>query len=80
MAMIDKVDLRVPGQTPYSPEFQRLYQDLRNDPKGPFRFSQYYLAVADLRPYGYQALLHTHSRLDKEGNHKLELIDTGLLS
>jgi hypothetical protein len=77
--MIDKVDLRVPGYVPYSPSFSLLYQELRNDPKGPFRPSQHYSASADLRKYGHPAILHTHCTRDKKGNHKLELLDTGVM-
>jgi len=77
--MIDKLDIRVPGQTFYSPTFDPLYAELRNDPKGPFRSSRHYLAVADLRPFGYDAILHTHGRFGK-GDHKVELMDTGIRS
>ena len=77
--MIDKLDLRVPRLAGFSAEFQRLYQDLRNDPKGPFKPSKHYTAVADLRRYGYPCVLHTFCNSDKEGNHKLEVIDAGLL-
>ena len=77
--MIDKVDLRVPGYVDYTPEFSALYQELRNDPKGPFRTSQHYLASADLRKFGHPVILHTHCTRDKKGNHKLELLDTGVM-
>jgi len=77
--MIDKVELRVPGFTAYSPQFSKLYQEIRNDPNGPFRPTAHYLASADLRSYGYPAVLHTHNIHDKQGNHKLELIETGRL-
>jgi hypothetical protein len=75
--MIDKLDTRVPGRTPYTYEFSKVYVDLRRDPKGPFRAAQHYSAVADLRPYGYEAILHTHCKHGK-GDHKIELIDTGI--
>jgi hypothetical protein len=78
--MIDKVELRVQGFTPYSPEFSRLYQEIRNDPRGPFRPSRHYIASGDLRKYGHPAILHTHSLHDKHGNHKLELIETGKMT
>ena len=78
--MIDKVELRVPGFTPYSPQFGKLYQEIRNDPKGPFRQTQHYLASADLRPYGFSAILHTHNIHGKHSNHKLELIETGKMN
>jgi hypothetical protein len=78
--VIDKVELRVPGFTPYSSGFSKLYQEIRNDPRGPFRASAHYLAVADLRPYGYCALLHTHNLHGADGSHKLELLETGKLA
>lgn len=75
--MIDKVDLRVPEYEPYTGKFSALYREIRNDPKGPFRPSQHYLASADLRKYGYPVILHTHCTRNKNGGHKLELLDTG---
>ena len=78
--MIDKVDLRVPAYAPYAREFGALYQDIRNDPKGPFRPSRHYSASADLRKHGYPVVLHTHCTRDKRGNHKLELLDTGVMT
>jgi hypothetical protein len=75
--MIDKVELRVPHFVPYSRDFGHLYQELRNDPKGPFKRSMHYLSVADLRDYGHPVILHTHNIHDKKGNFKLELIETG---
>jgi hypothetical protein len=75
--MIDKVELRVPHFVPYTGDFSQLYRELRNDPKGPFKHSAHYLAVADLRDYGYPVILHTHNVHDKCGNFKLELIETG---
>jgi hypothetical protein len=77
--MIEKLDLRVPELAGFAAEFQRLYRDLRNDPKGPFKPSKHYTAVADLRRYGYPCVLHTFSNSDKEGNHKPEVIDAGML-
>ena len=49
MAMIDKLDIRVPGPVDYTPEFSELYAELRNDPKGPFHASRYYLGAAPKR-------------------------------
>jgi len=78
--MIDKVELRVPGFVPYTSEFSALYREIRNDTKGPFKPSRFYVASGDLRPYGYSAILHTHSLYDKDGNHKIELLDTGTMT
>lgn len=74
--MIDKLDIRVPAPVPYTREFSAIYVDLRNDPKGPFHAAQHYEAVADLRNYGYEAILHTHCKHGR-GDHKIELIDAG---
>lgn len=80
--MIDKVEVRVPAKAQFSPTFQKLYCEISRDPKiNPFRSSQHYLRVGDLRPFDYQAILHMHCIRDKkQGNHKLELLDTGQMS
>jgi hypothetical protein len=76
--VVDKADLRVPAHTPFSGGFQRLYSDLAANPKlRAFKSTPYYSSVADLRPFGYEAILHMHCLRDREGNHKLELVDTG---
>jgi hypothetical protein len=79
LLVIDKLDLRVPGAARYTSRFEHLYVEIRNDPKGPFHSSRHYLAAGDLRPYGYDAILHTHCRHGR-GDHKVELIDTGCRS
>jgi hypothetical protein len=75
--MIDKLELRVPHFVPYCSDFSHFYRELRNDPKGPFKPSAHYLAVADLRKHGHPVILHTHNVHDEHGNFKLELIETG---
>ena len=76
--MIDKLELRVPSRTVYTDEFGKLYSELRHgNEKDPFHSARHYVAVADLRPYGYELVLHTHCKHGKEGNHKLELVETG---
>ena len=74
--MIDKLEVRVPAQTEYSSDFQKLYSTVRQSKRDPFVRSSHYLAVGDLRPFGYEAILHAHC-VHGLGNHKLELIDTG---
>lgn len=55
-----------------------MYADARRGTgKDPFRSSQHYTAVADLRPYGYDAILHLHNKHGKAADHKLELLETG---
>jgi hypothetical protein len=81
--MIDKLEIRIPTGTRLMPEVESLFF------KVPGRPSRHYLRVHDLRPYGYNAILH-HTCLHGKpaeigqqgprGNHKLELIDTGMMS
>jgi hypothetical protein len=78
--MIDKVDVRVPSDAPYSRNFSALYKEIRSDPKGPFRPGRHYLASADLREYGHSVILHTHCLHGKRGDHKLELLDAGTMA
>ncbi len=78
--MIDKLEIRVPRDTAFHPAFNRLYREIRYPDADPFHRSRYYEAVADLRPYGYDAMLHLWCRWGKDGNHKLELVDTGRMT
>jgi hypothetical protein len=76
--MIDKLEIRIPAQAPFSKGFGSLYCEIRNNPKvNPFHSSRHYLSTGDLRAFGYQAILHMSCLRDKLGNHKLELLDTG---
>jgi hypothetical protein len=77
--MIDKFDLRIPRLTPFAPGFSSEYAELRNDPKGPFRESQHYSAVASLQAYGRDVMLHTFCK-HGNGDHKLEVLDAGTKS
>jgi hypothetical protein len=77
-SVIDKLELRVPSRAVYTPEFGNLYSEIRTgEGKDPFHATRHYVAVADLRPYGYDVVLHAHCKHGKEGNHKLELMETG---
>ncbi|HWR35889.1 MAG TPA: hypothetical protein VN622_08490 [Clostridia bacterium] len=79
--MIDKLDVRIPSDAPFHPEFNRLYSDLRYEPdKDPFRRTKHYELVGDLREYGHDAILHMSCKWGKRGDHKLELVDTGVMS
>jgi hypothetical protein len=79
--MIDKLDLRIPRKTPFTPEFQEAYRDAAS--KGLLRPSQYYAQTGDFRPYGYEVRLHMFASFGQRCNskrshdHKLELYDTG---
>jgi hypothetical protein len=77
--MIDKLELRVPFRTPYSPEFQSLRREIRHTAADPFRPSKLYIATGDLRPFGYPFILHSEARYG-DHNHKLEFIDSAQLS
>ena len=69
--MIDKIELRLPPQTDFSP---RVTAQLRKF--GAARPSQHYSGVLDLRPHGFDAILHYRKRRD-DHTHKLELFETG---
>ncbi len=76
--VIDKLEVRIPARTPYTRAFASLYSELRANPKkDPFHSSRYYGAVADLRPYGIETILHAHCKFGKDGDHKIELLETG---
>ena len=76
--VIDKLELRVSSRASYTAEFGTLYSELRTGQgKDPFHATRHYVAVADLRPYGFDAVLHAHCKHGKYGDHKLELLETG---
>jgi hypothetical protein len=77
--VIDKLCLRVPHNTPFTSEFQKLYAELRGS-GAAFRPSKHYDLVGDLRPFGYQAVLHLYCRRDKAGALKIELVECGRMS
>lgn len=43
----------------------------------PFHAAQQYEYAADLREYGHRVRLSLYNRRDKQGNHKLEILDAG---
>lgn len=76
--MIDKLDLRIPQNAPFNREFGKLCADLRNYPQhDPFRAGKHYRMVGDMRPFGYEAIVHLCCKHGKVANHKLELLETG---
>ena len=77
--MIDKVELRVPFGTPYTPEFQTLRREIRHTAADPFRPSKLYVNSGDLRRFGYPFILHSEARYG-DHDHKLEFIDSAQLS
>lgn len=79
--MIDNLDVRVPPDAPYHPDFSRLYSRIHHDSSNsPFRRSRHYLLVGDLRPYGYDVILNLHCLRGRLGYHKVELLDTGRMT
>lgn len=44
---------------------------------GVFRQSKHYARMADLRPFGIEAILHERCHMTKKPNHKLEILETG---
>ena len=77
--VIDKVEIRVPSAVLFTRNFGHLYSEFSRDSR-VFRPAQHYARSGDLRPLGYQAILHVHCVHGRAGDHKLELIDTGEMS
>jgi hypothetical protein len=76
--MIDKLEVRVPRATQFRRQFGELYSELCSLPKSPFaKRGRDYQKSGDLRAYGYDLILHVHCIHGKNGDHKVELIDTG---
>jgi hypothetical protein len=76
-AMIDKADLRVERNVPFTREFQEVYEASQRGEKRPWGSSQYFASTADLRGFGYDVRLHMYSTLTPEPIHKLEIYDAG---
>lgn len=73
---IDKLEVMVPAHAPFTGDFEYIHRELRREPEfGPFRPSRHYRAVANLQPFGYDAILHLEQK--RFGGHKLELLETG---
>ena len=78
---IDKLDLRIPQKTQFTPEFQEVYSHAAS--RALFKPSNYYTKTADFRTYGYEARLHMYSAYGRKFNnkvlhdHKLELYGVG---
>ena len=75
--MIDKLDIRIPRKASFTPSFQRKYTALQAMPKGPFRPAKFYEYAGDLREFGHHVRLNLYCRMEKAGNHKIELLDVG---
>jgi len=76
--MIDKLEIRVPHDTPLGPDLAAIQHDLRRGfPTAGFRPTQHYALSGDLRPFGIQAIAHLNCKHGDRRDHKLELLDTG---
>jgi len=74
--LIDKLDLRIPGQVPFTPQFAEVYtSESRNEKR--WRKSNHYVRVASFEDCGYEMLLHMGCTVTKEPLHKLEILRTG---
>jgi len=80
--MIDKLELRLPRLTLFCPLVREFIAESRYFPNSSRTMgSGRYEWVTDLRPIGIDALLHLSLKRKEndphEGEHKLELLDTG---
>ena len=48
--------------------------------RGPIRPSKFYEYAGDLREFGHNVRVNLYCRMEKAGNHKLELLDVGEMS
>jgi hypothetical protein len=75
--VIDKADLRVARNVPFTREFQEVYEASQRGERRPWASSRYFASTADLRAFGYDVRLHMYSTLTPEPIHKLEIYDAG---
>lgn len=75
--VIDKADLRVARNVPFTRGFHEVYEASQRGERSPWSRSQYFASTADLRAFGYDARLHMYSTLTPEPIHKLEIYDAG---
>ena len=74
--MIDKIEAMVERGTDFRGELNELRRGSPWDPYSPIlRPSKFYKGVADLRPLGFDAILHIDQK--RYGTHKVELLETG---
>lgn len=74
--MIDKIEAMVERNSSFRGDVSELYRQVRSNPDfGGARRSKFYHAVADLRPLGFDVILHMEQK--RYGTHKVELLETG---
>jgi hypothetical protein len=74
--LIDKLDLRVPGHVPFTPQFSEVYAAAARDERR-WRKSNHYVRVASFEDCGYEMLLHMSCTVTKQPLHKLEILRAG---
>lgn len=75
--MIDKLDVRVPELSTFSPQMAETIAQLRHSPMPPFKPARFYSFVGDLRKtHDIDAVLHFGYKYGP-ATHKLEIIDAG---
>ena len=76
--MIDKIELRLPSTITFRRDIRTLIRRMDySTGKGFMRPSRFYGGIGDLRPHGIDCLLHYRCKKGGQGNHKLEMLDTG---
>jgi hypothetical protein len=76
--MIDKLEIRIPYDTPLGSDLDRIKHDLRRGfPTAGFHPTPHYGLSGDLRPFGIPAIAHLGCKHGERPDHKLELLDTG---
>lgn len=78
IGMIDKLEVRIPRETEFSDEVRKLFGEICRQPTAGT--GRYYRNAVDLRPFGHSSLLHMECKWPGNGNHKLELLDTGSMT
>jgi len=74
--MIDKIEAMIERGTYFRGELNELRRGSPWDAFSPMlRPSKFYKAVADLRPFGFDAMLHIEQK--RYGTHKVEFFETG---
>jgi len=76
--VIDKIELRLLSSVTFRKDIRTLIRQMNySTGKGFMRPSRFYAGIGDLRPFGIDCLLHYHCKKGGQGNHKLEMLDTG---
>jgi hypothetical protein len=74
--MLDTVHLEAPRVVEYARSFMPILRDLERT-GGWKKGRGDYARVANLQPYGIDAMVHQHPRFNKDGGDKIELLQAG---